>query len=430
MDRAAAQIVEAAPVTLAPVSERERIVSLDVLRGVALLGILVMNIQAFSMIHAAYLNPTAYGSLEGANGAVWLISHVLASRKFMTIFSMLFGAGIIVLTSRAVARGRSALGLHYRRTAWLILFGLLHAYLLWVGDILYAYGMSALVAYWLRRVPPGWLILIAVVLLAIPSVLKMRIAGSIPSWTQEQYENAVWSWAPDAGAIEAETSVFRGSWLEQMPDRAYIAFRAQTISFGMSTVWRVLGCMFLGMALYKLNVFSAARSVRFYLVMLAAAVVVGLPVTLLGVWICHLDGWSIEYSEFQGSQFNYWASIPVALGWVAIVMLVCKSPKLLRLARPLAAVGRTALSNYLLQTIICTTIFYGHGFGLFGQVSRVHQTLFVIAIWVVQLVISPLWMSRFRFGPVEWLWRSLSYWRIQPMRRLKAEPAPRQQPVR
>ncbi|UCD74589.1 MAG: DUF418 domain-containing protein [Phycisphaerales bacterium] len=402
---------------LAPISEPDRIASLDVLRGVAVLGILVMNIQAFSMVHAAYVNPTAYGSLEGADGAVWLLSHVLAKRKFMTIFSMLFGAGIIVLTSRAEARGRSALRLHYRRTLWLILFGLLHAYLLWTGDILYAYGMSALVAYWLRRLPPRWLVLIALVLLAIPSGVMMAMDWSIRFWSPEQYEAALWGWAPGTEEVEYQMSVYRGSWLHQLPDRAHIAFWGQTASFGMFGVWRILGCMFLGMALYRLGVFSASRSVRFYLALIVAAVLAGLPVTLLGVWLCHRNDWSLHYSMFQGKQFNYWASIPVALGWVGLVMLLCRSAGLEWMKRPLAAVGRTALSNYLFQTVICTTIFFGHGFSLFGRVSRVQQILFVLAIWVVQIVGSSLWMRYFRLGPLEWLWRSLSYWRFQPMLR-------------
>ena len=120
---------------------------------------------------------------------------------------------------------------------------------------------------------------------------------------------------------------------------------------------------------------------------------------------------------FLGSQFNYWASILVALGWVGLVMLVCKSDLLRPLTRPFAAVGRMAFSNYIMHTVICTTIFYGHGFGLYGYAERWQQVCVVVAIWGVQLAISPLWLKYFRFGPLEWLWRSLSYWRLQPFLR-------------
>ena len=138
------------PVPPAPVDAPERIAPLDTLRGFALLGILVMNIQSFSMISAAYNNPTAYGDLSGANWWVWLLGHLLADQKMYGIFSMLFGAGILLMTSRAEERG-SSLGLHYRRMMWLILFGLLHAHLLWPGDILYTYGMCGLLVYLFRR---------------------------------------------------------------------------------------------------------------------------------------------------------------------------------------------------------------------------------------------------------------------------------------
>ena len=116
-------------------------------------------------------------------------------------------------------------------------------------------------------------------------------------------------------------------------------------------------------------------------------------------------------------QFNYWGSLFVALGWVGLVMLVCKSGVAPRLTGVLAATGRMAFTNYLLQTVICTTIFYGHGFGLFGKVERLEQILIVLAVWVVLLVLSPVWLRYFRFGPAEWLWRCLTYMQAQPMRR-------------
>ena len=152
-----------------PITARERIASLDVLRGVALLGILPMNIQAFSMISAAYINPTVYGDFHGANYWVWFLCHLLADEKFMTIFSMLFGAGIFLMTSHIEAAGRKSAVLHYRRMGWLILFGLLHAYLLWYGDILVNYGLRGLLAYGYRKATPRKLIIYGIVLLRWPA---------------------------------------------------------------------------------------------------------------------------------------------------------------------------------------------------------------------------------------------------------------------
>ncbi len=126
--------------------------------------------------------------------------------------------------------------------------------------------------------------------------------------------------------------------------------------------------------------------------------------------------WSFNYSMFIGNQFNYWGSILVALGHIGVIMLICKSSYFSKLIGRFAAVGRMALSNYLLQTIICTTIFYGHGLGLFGQIERSGQILIVFGIWVFQLWLSPVWLRYFRFGPAELMWRSLTYWRLQPVR--------------
>jgi uncharacterized protein len=174
--------------------------------------------------------------------------------------------------------------------------------------------------------------------------------------------------------------------------------------------------MLLGMALFKTGVLSAARSGRFYAGMVAIGYGAGLPLVIAGVVRNFAAGWAYEYSMFFGSQYNYWGSVLVALGHVGLVMLFCRSGLLSGLKRVLAAYGRMALTNYLVQTVICTTLFYGHGLGLFGYVERWQQILLVVAIWVVQLVYSPLWLQRYRFGPAEWAWRSLTYGRRQPMR--------------
>ena len=144
---------------------------------------------------------------------------------------------------------------------------------------------------------------------------------------------------------------------------------------------------------------------------------IGLPTILWGVRRNIAAEWDVTYSFFLGSQFNYWGSVLVALGWVGLLGLICRSPQSAGWTRPLAAMGQTALSNYLLQTVLCTTLFYGHGFGLFGRVERTTQIGIVVAIWILQLAISPIWLRRFRFGPAEWVWRTLTYVKLQPMRR-------------
>ena len=168
-----------------PTIRSERILSLDVLRGFAVLGILVMNIQSFSMIGAAYFNPTAYGDLNGLNYLVWLISHLLADMKFMAIFSMLFGAGIVLMANRMEASGRSPSGVHYRRNFLLLLFGMAHAWFLWNGDILFTYAMCGFLVFLFRKIQPKNLIIVGLLSVSVASALSLVAQATMPLWPPE-----------------------------------------------------------------------------------------------------------------------------------------------------------------------------------------------------------------------------------------------------
>ncbi len=397
-----------------PVAPSERIVAIDVLRGFAVLGILIMNIQSFSMIQAAYLNPTAYGDFTGIHRWVWTLSHLFADQKFLSIFSMLFGAGILLMTGRREAAGCSAVGLHYRRTFWLLLFGLAHGMLLWYGDILATYAVCALVAFLFRKVRPLPLSILGFLAFGVPLALWSFFGWSMPYWPPESLEQTTVIWRPDAVRIAGVLAAYRGSWLEQMPERLAGVVAHATFVFFTLIGWRAGGLMLIGMALYKWGVMAAQRTRRFYAILTAAGLGVGLPLIGLGILRNTATGWTFEYSMFLGSRFNYLGSFAVALGYIGAVMLVARSSG--RLTRLLAPVGRMAFTNYLVQTLICTLVFYGHGLGLFGKVERGPQILIVLAVWVFQIWFSGFWLRRFRFGPAEWLWRSLSYVKRQPMR--------------
>jgi len=400
-----------------PTVQSERIQSLDVLRGFAVLGILVMNIQAFSMIGGAYFNPTAYGDLTGLNYLVWLLSHLLADMKFMGIFSMLFGAGMVLMAERLEATGRRPIRIHYRRTFILLLFGLAHAWLLWTGDILYSYAMCGFVVFLFRKKTPKTLITLGIVSITIASVLGIATQFSIPYWTPEDLAEIGKFWAPLQSQVAHEVEAYRGGWAAQNEVRFLMAAQMQVGSFLFSISWRAGGLMLVGMGLFKLGVFRAALPARSYKRMILWALLLGLPLSGLGVWYHHATGWSLEKGFFGGMQFNYWGSLFTMMGWVGVVMLFCQRWPESRLHRSLASTGQMALTNYLMQTLICTTIFYGHGFGFFGSVERSGQILIVLAVWAVELLWSPWWLARFRFGPFEWLWRSLTYMKLQPMRR-------------
>jgi uncharacterized protein len=394
----------------------ERIESIDVLRGFALLGILVVNIQSFSMIESAYFFPTAYGDLSGANFWVWALTHTLADQKLMTIFSMLFGAGIVLMASARERTGRSPAAAHYRRMALLLLFGLAHAYLLWYGDILVTYALCGMVIYPLRRLRPAVLLPVGLAVIAVASVISLLGGWSARYWPQEAVAEFSAEAIPSPDVISRELEIYRGGWLRQMEHRVPTSMFFQTFVFAMWGFWRASGLMLVGMALFKLGVFSATLGKRFYLALVAIGLLVGVPIVAYGAYRNFASGWEPVYAFFIGSQFNYWASLLVSLAWVGLVMLLCRAGAA-AVTGPLAAVGRLALTNYLLQTVICTTIFYGHGLGLFGSVQRVGQLAIVVGVWALQLLWSPLYLRYFRIGPAEWLWRYLTYLKAPPLRR-------------
>jgi len=399
-----------------PVAETERILPMDVLRGFALLGILVMNIQLFAMVEAAHNNPTAYGDLNGANFLVWLFSHLLADQKFISIFSMLFGAGIVLMWQKAESSGARPTLLHYRRVGWLIVFGVLHAHLLWYGDILFTYGMCGLFVYLFRRKSPRTLISSALVLAAIGSLIAIGLGFWVPHWPADIQAEFIEDWQPGPQSISEELAAYRGSWIDQMSDRVPSALDTETSEFLMLYGWKASSLMLLGMALFKLGAFHAQWSRRQYLSLVGAGLLVGIPMIIFGVVQDFAKNWDIRYGLYFGAQYNYWGSYLVALGWTGLVMLWCQGSWAAALKERMAAVGRTAFSNYILQTVVCTTIFYGHGFGYFGSVPRTGQILIVFAIYAAQLVIAPLWLRHFQFGALEWLWRSLTYGKRQPFR--------------
>jgi uncharacterized protein len=404
------------PTKAEPVDAGHRIASIDVLRGFALLGILVMNIQSFSMPDAAYLNPSAYGDLTGANRWVWILSHLLTDEKMFGIFSMLFGAGILLMSSRVEQRGRRPGPLHYRRMAWLMLFGLLHGHLLWSGDILWFYGAGGLIVYLFRKRSPTALVACAAIFFAIGSAVFIAFGIFVRGLPLDQLEGFTRdNWRPTLEMITAEIATFRGGWLGQMPLRSSQAFFMETFLFALILGWKAMGNMLLGMALIKWGVMTGERPRSSYVRMAVAGFIVGLPIVAFGIWRNFAANWDVRYSMFFGSQFNYWGAIVVDLGWIGAIMLATTSKSLAWLTTALAALGRMAFSNYIMQTLICSVLFYGNGFGLFGAVSRVEQILIVAAIWTVQIVTSQLWLRHFNYGPLEWLWRSLTYWRRMPL---------------
>lgn len=401
---------------LSPTDPKKRIIALDILRGVAVLGILVMNIQSFSMPSVAYSNPMSFERMQGNDLWVWLVSHVFGDQKFMSIFSMLFGASLVMLSQKARKEHLRSTDLQNRRLIFLGIFGLIHAYFFWYGDILFAYAVCGFLMFIFRRRKSYIQIRVGIVFLIIGSLISLIIGYSVPVWEPGEYEaTRAEIWSPSTETIAEEIDFYRSSWEKQILFRAPQAFNVQTSVFIFESFWRISGLMLIGMALYKRNVFKAKQSTKYYTKMIGYGLGMGLPLVVIGVLLNFNYDWDFGYSFFFISQLNYWGSILMALGYIGVIMILCKSSTRGWLASRLADVGRMALSTYLLQTIVCGYIFYGHGLGLFGDLDRSAQAVFVLAIWVFNVGFSWVWMSYYKYGPFEWAWRSLTYGKFQPM---------------
>lgn len=441
------------PAGPAPTAPAERLSSVDAVRGLALLGILLLNICAFGLPFIAYMNPTIIGEASDANRWTWAINQALADGKMRALFSMLFGAGVIILSSRAAGRGLAAeiADIYYRRTLWLLVAGLLHAYFIWSGDILVFYAVAGLMLYPFRALRPRTLILSGVAALCIVALLNVGAAFGIgelrvsaakyealaaggATLTYEQ-QKAIEEWTgvaafftPDAETLQREIDGMRGGFVSALGVRAaQVRFMHTHYLYGEG-IFDVLGMMLIGMALMKLGFFSASLPRAAYLRIAAIGYGIGLPASALGAWWIWQSGFDVV-GMHQGWAVNALARAPMALAHASVLLLICQAGALTWLTSRLAAVGQMAFTNYLMTSIICTTIFNGYGFGLFAQLER-YQLYYVVAgVWIFQLVTSKIWLSYFRFGPFEWAWRSLTYWKRQPMRLTAPAPEPAVAPV-
>ena len=388
--------------------EQTRHASLDMLRGFAILGILVMNIQAFAMPWPAYANPYAFGSMDGLHGWVYYISHVFFDGKFYSLFAMMFGAGLALLAERSLQTDRSATAHHYRRMLFLGLVGLLHGFFIWYGDILFIYAVCGSVAWLFLRRRTRTLFVVALLFLLTPLLISLLTAWSMAHWPDELLvEMAQW-WGPNSPAIAEDLAAYTGAYSDQLPVRAEVYLSIISWSMGLHVFWHATGLMLLGMVLYRLGMMTAEWSRRAYLLTLLLGLGLGLLLVLWGLLQIEAQNWRFPWTKFVGRQYNNTAAPLMSLAYLAMIMLLYQMGRARLIQQGLQAVGKTALSNYLLQSLVCTLIFYGHGLGLFGEVSRGWQAAIVPGIWLGQIGLSLWWLRHFRHGPVEWLGRCFS----------------------
>lgn len=426
---------------LGPVTSTERIRSLDVLRGVALLGILLMNIAGFGLVFMAYVDPTVQGGAEGKNLFVWVVNNMFFEGTMRALFSMLFGVGMVLMTSRMIGRGGGieTADIYYRRTIWLLIFGLIHGYLiLWTGDILFAYGLWGLFLFPFRNTKPRKLILAAVVLTFVGMGLQyyqyqknnqyyqqyvISQSYSEESELPEDIKEGKEAWEslsaelkPEQEQIQKDTDSMHQGYLDVLLFLAPVNRMMQTTFNYDYNPWDVLAMMLMGMALFKMGVITAELKYKSYALMILIGYGVGIPINYHETTLLLENNFSIPAFFESGITYPF-GRIAMSFGHIGVVMIFCKSGMLSFLRKSLAAVGRMALTNYIMHSVICAFIFTGIGFSLFGKLQRYELYYVVFSIWLFQLIISPIWLKYFRFGPLEWLWRSLTYKKIQPFKR-------------
>lgn len=440
MTAAPPDVAAAAP----PISRAERLDSLDVLRGVAVLGILLLNIIAFGLPNA-YENPAVAGPVEGANLAAWLTTSLLFEGTMRGLFTLLFGAGVVLFLRNAEARDpATAADLHVRRMLWLIAFGFVNSHLLlWAGDILFEYGCVGLVLYAFRNARPRTLIIVAVLLYGALTVrgsieyaglVELRAEGEAAAQVEraggtlsEAQSEALEGWRetqeellPSAEKLQEDIDAMRGGYWSAFGVVSEHAQYARTTFFYEYGFLEDLATMMLGVALFGLGALQGRWTARQYAWLAALGYGVGLTVNSLEAWhtlragfdpIETLAPWLVTYELGR---------VPLTLGHAALCLLVWKSGVLRAALARLAATGRMAFTNYLSQSVLCMLLFTGLGFGLYGQLQR-HELYYIVAgIWVLQLAWSPWWLARFHQGPLEWLWRRLVYRAPQPFRRARS----------
>lgn len=398
----------------APVAAKDRFESLDVLRGVAVMGILMVNIQAFAMVWPAYQNPTAHMDFTGINQTAWFVQHVFFEMKFITLFSAMFGAGIILMTGDGPD---SSTRVHYRRMLWLLVFGLVHAYALWFGDILFTYALAGMIVVLFRRMSVGKLVFWGLFWTALTGLILVGLMASFMMLPDTMGPADVgMGMTPDQ--LEQQVAAYQAGWLDSRGYNAIVAVTSQlgVVAFG----GRIIGVMFLGMALFKSGFLLGQWPVARYAI--SAAIGLGLGVPL--VWFGAEHALAAEFAlgeMWVHTATNYAGSLLMAFGYAAVVMLICKAPVLALVRAPFRAAGRMAFTNYLTQSIAMVFIFVGApGLGLFGTMERIEQVQLVIAVWAVQLIVSVLWLQAFRYGPFEWLWRALTYGKLHPILKERA----------
>lgn len=421
-----------------PVVERERIDAIDAIRGFALLGIFLVNIHFFAVPFAKFMRPNPPESASTLD----IVSHygvkILCEGKFYPLFSMLFGMGLALQYSRAIESGRRFFGIGLRRQFVLMLIGAAHALLIWYGDILFIYSWVGIFLLFFLRCQPKTLFILAGVLLFVglltgAAFFLMMFQGANTTELPEPIPLPAAPFADPFGRlveafkndefkdrrgeqiwVQTETQAYREGPYDQLFKFRAVSWLVILSSSIAGLGWQIAAMFLIGAGLLKAGLFGPEHA-HWRRRMFLIGLLVGLPLAvvsaLLPRWIPGGGG------QISSGVLLMLGGPLLSLGYLGAISTIVDNGRLANLTRGLANTGRMALTNYLSQSVIASTIFYFYGFGLFGQTTTAQRVGIVVAIYVVQVAFSSFWMQYFQFGPMEWLWRTLTYLRVQPMTR-------------
>ncbi|MBA3525337.1 MAG: DUF418 domain-containing protein [Sphingomonas sp.] len=392
----------------------ERLITLDLVRGIAVMGIFSVNVVGMAMIQSAYFTPSLYGFDGLGDKLTYAANFLLIDGKMRSLFSIIFGASTLLVIDRAGAAGRSPATTHFARMAALLLFGLAHFYLLWWGDILAQYALIGMVAFMFRKLRTRALLTWGVALLLLHSV-PSAVFSTTELRAQETQRSGEVSkpqslspqlLAEDAAAHETIAAHTLHS-LSEYPSRPF--------TLALALLVETLGLMLLGMAAYRSRFLAGEWDDRSYRQVAIWGIGSGLLVAAVSLYLVVQSGFAPAYFNAARNGWTVPLRAPMALGYAALTIMLFRRPSALR--DRFAAVGRAAFTNYLGCTLIGVAVFFGFAGDLYGDVSRGQAWLLVPPVWALMLLWSKPWLDRFNYGPFEWAWRSLARGQLQPMRR-------------
>ncbi len=409
---------------LAPVQQTERIQIVDILRGFALFGILFVNMTIFSHPMQAIVLPTDPSLPWVDRAALWLI-HALGEGKFYALFSLLFGLGLTLQMERIEGRGGRFVPLYARRLLVLLGIGLVHAFLIWMGDILILYALLGFLLILFRKAQPRTLLIWVVILIALPLLFNAAITGlvswasTIPEVAPQIEQSFAEAEAGFVADLERAAQVYaNGNFAEITAQRVSDYFSMGLAGFTVMG-FNVMAMFLLGVYFGKREIFKNLEANRgLFRRLLVWGLIAGLTGNLLYATLIMPISRVYQTGTLLLATTGQTVGAPLLmLGYVSTLCLLALNPVWGKRLQVLAPVGQMALTNYLTQSIVCTLIFYGYGLGLFGKVGHAAGIALTIGLYLLQIPLSHWWMKRFYYGPAEWLWRSLTYLKPQPMKR-------------